>query len=69
MIKRVEQLAGRHLGVQRAQRLDRLELEHDGLGGRQLALEDLGLPLDDEDRRACDAAWYALPRRRPEENR
>jgi aryl-alcohol dehydrogenase-like predicted oxidoreductase len=25
--------------------------------------------LDDDDRRACDAAWYALPRRRPEEER
>lgn len=25
--------------------------------------------LDDEDRNACDAAWYSLPRRRPEEER
>jgi hypothetical protein len=25
--------------------------------------------LDDADRAACDAAWYALPRRRPEDER
>jgi aryl-alcohol dehydrogenase-like predicted oxidoreductase len=25
--------------------------------------------LDDDDRRACDAAWYALPRRPPQEER
>ena len=33
------------------------------------SLGALEITLDDEDRRACDAAWYALPRRRPEENR
>lgn len=27
----------------------------------------LEITLDDEDRRACDEAWYALPRRRPSE--
>jgi aryl-alcohol dehydrogenase-like predicted oxidoreductase len=33
------------------------------------SLRALTIALDDEDRRACDAAWYALPRRRPEEDR
>ncbi len=33
------------------------------------SLEALDLTLDDADRAACDAAWYALPRRRPEEER
>lgn len=27
------------------------------------------IELDDADREACDAAWYSLPRRRPEEER
>jgi aryl-alcohol dehydrogenase-like predicted oxidoreductase len=27
----------------------------------------LAVELDDADRRACDEAWYALPRRRPQE--
>jgi aryl-alcohol dehydrogenase-like predicted oxidoreductase len=33
------------------------------------SLKGVGTVLDDDDRRACDAAWYALPRRRPEEER
>jgi len=33
------------------------------------SLKALDVRLDDDDRRACDAAWYALPRRRPEEER
>jgi aryl-alcohol dehydrogenase (NADP+) len=33
------------------------------------SLKALDVELDDADRRACDAAWYALPRRRPEEER
>ncbi len=33
------------------------------------SLGALDVELDDADRRACDAAWYALPRRRPEEDR
>jgi aryl-alcohol dehydrogenase-like predicted oxidoreductase len=33
------------------------------------SLGALEITLDDEDRRACDEAWYALPRRRPEEER
>jgi aryl-alcohol dehydrogenase-like predicted oxidoreductase len=33
------------------------------------SLGALEITLDVDDRRACDAAWYALPRRRPEENR
>ncbi len=33
------------------------------------SLKALGIELDDADRRACDEAWYALPRRRPEEER
>jgi aryl-alcohol dehydrogenase-like predicted oxidoreductase len=33
------------------------------------SLGALAIALDDEDRRACDQAWYALPRRRPEEER
>jgi aryl-alcohol dehydrogenase (NADP+) len=31
------------------------------------SLEALNVTLDDADRAACDAAWYALPRRRREE--
>jgi 1-deoxyxylulose-5-phosphate synthase len=31
------------------------------------SLKALDVTLDDADRRACDEAWYALPRRRPEE--
>jgi aryl-alcohol dehydrogenase-like predicted oxidoreductase len=31
------------------------------------SLGALGVTLDDDDRRACDEAWYALPRRRPAE--
>jgi aryl-alcohol dehydrogenase-like predicted oxidoreductase len=31
------------------------------------SLRALAVTLDDADRAACDAAWYALPRRRPEE--
>jgi aryl-alcohol dehydrogenase-like predicted oxidoreductase len=31
------------------------------------SLAGLDLNLDDVDRAACDAAWYALPRRRPGE--
>jgi len=27
----------------------------------------LAVELDEGDRRACDEAWYALPRRHPEE--
>jgi 1-deoxyxylulose-5-phosphate synthase len=33
------------------------------------SLGALDITLDDADRRACDEAWYALPRRRPEEDR
>jgi aryl-alcohol dehydrogenase-like predicted oxidoreductase len=33
------------------------------------SLRGVGIVLDKEDRRACDAAWYALPRRRPEDER
>ena len=33
------------------------------------SLHALEITLDDDDRRACDDAWYALPRRRPEEER
>ncbi len=33
------------------------------------SLGALEIELDDDDRRACDQAWYALPRRRPEEER
>jgi 1-deoxyxylulose-5-phosphate synthase len=33
------------------------------------SLQALQITLDDADRKACDAAWYALPRRRPEEDR
>jgi len=33
------------------------------------SLKALDVALDDDDRRACDEAWYALPRRRPEEER
>ena len=33
------------------------------------SLHALEIELDDADRRACDQAWYALPRRRPEEER
>ena len=33
------------------------------------SLGALNVELDDADRRACDEAWYALPRRRPEEER
>jgi aryl-alcohol dehydrogenase-like predicted oxidoreductase len=33
------------------------------------SLKALDLELDDADRRACDEAWYALPRRRPQEER
>ncbi|MFN2459522.1 MAG: aldo/keto reductase [Candidatus Velthaea sp.] len=31
------------------------------------SLRALDITLDDADRAACDGAWYALPRRRPEE--
>jgi aryl-alcohol dehydrogenase-like predicted oxidoreductase len=31
------------------------------------SLGALATSLDDADRTACDAAWYALPRRRPED--
>jgi aryl-alcohol dehydrogenase-like predicted oxidoreductase len=31
------------------------------------SLHALDIELDDADRAACDGAWYALPRRRPEE--
>jgi aryl-alcohol dehydrogenase-like predicted oxidoreductase len=33
------------------------------------SLKALDVQLDDADRRACDEAWYALPRRRPQEER
>ncbi|HEX3465619.1 MAG TPA: aldo/keto reductase [Candidatus Elarobacter sp.] len=33
------------------------------------SLGALNVELDDADRRACDEAWYALPRRRPEDER
>lgn len=33
------------------------------------SLGALSIELEDADRRACDQAWYALPRRRPEEER
>ncbi len=33
------------------------------------SLKALDVQLDDADRKACDDAWYALPRRRPEEER
>jgi len=33
------------------------------------SLGALEIQLDEADRRACDEAWYALPRRRPEEER
>ena len=44
------------LGASRAEQI------RDALGGVDVA-------LDEADRRACDEAWYALPRRRPEEER
>lgn len=31
------------------------------------SLQAIATTLDDDDRRACDDAWYALPRRRPED--
>ncbi|MBV8581621.1 MAG: aldo/keto reductase [Candidatus Eremiobacteraeota bacterium] len=39
--------------------------------GEQLrdSLGALTIELDEADRKACDEAWYALPRRRPEEER
>ncbi len=33
------------------------------------SIKALEIELDDDDRRACDEAWYALPRRRPQEER
>jgi aryl-alcohol dehydrogenase-like predicted oxidoreductase len=33
------------------------------------SLKALDIELDDADRRACDEAWYGLPRRRPEDER
>jgi aryl-alcohol dehydrogenase-like predicted oxidoreductase len=33
------------------------------------SLQGVDTVLDEADRLACDAAWYALPRRRPEEER
>ena len=33
------------------------------------SLKAVETSLDDADRSACDAAWYALPRRRPEDDR
>lgn len=33
------------------------------------SLKSIEVRLDDADRRACDALWYRLPRRRPEEER
>ncbi len=33
------------------------------------SLKAVDVVLDDADRHACDAAWYALPRRRPEDER
>ena len=33
------------------------------------SLKAVDLTLDEADRAACDAAWYALPQRRPEEER
>jgi len=33
------------------------------------SLRAVDVELSDEDRRACDEAWYALPRRRPEDER
>ncbi len=33
------------------------------------SLKALHIQLDDADRSACDEAWYALPRRRPQEER
>jgi aryl-alcohol dehydrogenase-like predicted oxidoreductase len=33
------------------------------------SLRGLEITLDDADRQACDAVWYALPRRRPEDER
>lgn len=33
------------------------------------SLKALDVTLDDADRSACEEAWYALPRRRPEEDR
>jgi aryl-alcohol dehydrogenase-like predicted oxidoreductase len=33
------------------------------------SVKALDIALDDDDRRACDEAWYALPRRRPQEER
>lgn len=44
------------VGASRAEQL------RDSVGGIDIA-------LDEADRRACDEAWYALPRRRPEEER
>ena len=38
----------------------RPEQLRDTLGG-------VAIELDDKDRAACDAAWFALPRRRPSE--
>jgi aryl-alcohol dehydrogenase-like predicted oxidoreductase len=33
------------------------------------SLRGVEITLDDADRQACDAVWYALPRRRPEDER
>jgi len=33
------------------------------------SLKALETTLDEDERTACDAAWYALPRRRPDEDR
>jgi aryl-alcohol dehydrogenase (NADP+) len=33
------------------------------------SLQGVDLTLDDADRAACDAAWYAIPRRRPSDER
>ncbi|GAC1545060.1 MAG: aldo/keto reductase [Candidatus Velthaea sp.] len=33
------------------------------------SLKGVDIALDDADRKACDEAWYALPRRRPEDER
>jgi aryl-alcohol dehydrogenase-like predicted oxidoreductase len=33
------------------------------------SLNGVDLVLDDADRKACDAAWYAIPRRRPDDER
>jgi aryl-alcohol dehydrogenase-like predicted oxidoreductase len=49
-------VTGAILGASRADQL------RDSLGALETA-------LDEDERAACDAAWYALPRRRPEEER